>query len=153
MTAILNRWPDLRGVLFDQPHVVAGASELLRQEGVEARCRVVPGSFFDAVPAGADAYVLKNVVHDWPDEEALAILRTCRGGISESATLQLVERVILGPNEGFDAAFSDLNMLVAPGGQERTEAEYATLLAAAGFRLTKVVPTASDVSVVEATPV
>jgi hypothetical protein len=152
MAAILGRWPDLAGVVFDQAHVVAGAPELLGRAGVAARCQVVAGSFFDAVPVGADAYLLKHVVHDWPDERAAAILRTCRAAMVEPATLQLVERVIAEPNNGPDAAFSDLNMMVAPGGQERTEAEYAALLATAGFRLTRIVPTASDVFVIEAAP-
>jgi hypothetical protein len=113
----------------------------------------VPGSFFDTVCSGGDAYVLKNVIHDWPDAQALTVLQTCRAATEAAAVLLLVERVIPGPNEGPDAAFSDLNMLVSPGGQERTEEEYAALLDAAGFRLTTVVPTASDVSVIEARPV
>ena len=153
IAATLRRWPNLRGVLFDQPHVVAGAPELLRGAGVEDRCEVVPGSFFDAVCSGGDAYVLKNVVHDWPDAQALTVLRTCRMAVGEAAVLILVERVIPGPNEGSDAAFSDLNMLVSPGGQERTEVEYAALLSAAGFRLRTVLPTASDVSVIEASSI
>jgi hypothetical protein len=81
LSAVLNRWPHLRGVVFDQPHVAEHAHELLRRAGVEARCRVVLGSFFDTVPAGGDAYVLKHVVHDWPDEQAIAILRSCRPGL------------------------------------------------------------------------
>jgi hypothetical protein len=152
LAAVLNRWPHLRGVVFDQPHVVQGAPELMRRAGVDARCTVVAGSFFDTVPAGRDAYVMKNVVHDWPDEQAVTILRACRAGMTGSATLQLVERLIQAPNEGPDAALSDLNMLVSPGGQERTEAEYAALLATAGFQLTTVTPTSTDVSVIEAIP-
>jgi hypothetical protein len=139
-------------VLFDQAHVVAGALDLLREAGVEDRCEIVPGSFFDAVRSGGDAYVLKSVVHDWPDAQALDVLRTCRMAVGESAVLLLAGPIMLGPNEGSDAAFSDLNMLVSPGGQERTEAEYAALLSAAGFRLGTVVPTTSDVSVIEARP-
>jgi O-methyltransferase domain/Dimerisation domain len=150
IAAILNRWLALRAVVFDQAHVVAGAPELLTARGVADRCRVEAGSFFDSVPAGSDAYLLKNVVHDWPDDEAIAILRNCRRGMAPHATVLLVERVIPGPNEGADAAFSDLNMLVSPGGQERTRDEYTALLSAAGFRLTRIVPTASDVSLVEA---
>jgi hypothetical protein len=152
ITAMLRRWPGLAGILFDQPHVVAGAPDLLAEAGVEDRCRIVGGSFFETVPSGADAYVFKNVVHDWPDGAATEILRTCRKNVGESATVLLAERIIAGPNEGLDAAFSDLNMLVAPGGVERTEAEYAMLLATAGFRLTAVAPTASDISLVEARP-
>jgi hypothetical protein len=154
LAAVLNRCPDLRGILFDQPHVVAGAADHLRAAGVGDRCQVIAGDFLDSVPAGADAYILKHVIHDWRDDDAVAILAACHASIDGSATLQLIERVIPGSNEdGFDATFSDLNMLVSPGGQERTAAEYATLLAAGGFQLTKVVSTASDESVIEAIPI
>jgi hypothetical protein len=152
LAAILGRWPDAHGVLFDQPHVVAGAPSLLDNAGVAGRCRIVTGSFFDAVPAGGDAYLLKSIIHDWPDAESVAILRNCRQAMAPDATLLLVERVIADRNDGFDAAFSDLNMLVSPGGQERTTAEYAALLAAADLHLTRTVPTASEVTVVEAVP-
>jgi hypothetical protein len=152
LAAILGRWPDLRGVLFDQPHVLAEAPSLLDSAGVAGRCRIVTGSFFDAVPAGGDAYLLKSIIHDWPDAESVAILRNCRRAMAPEATLLLVERVIAGPNHGFDAAFSDLNMLVSPGGQERSTAEYAALLAAADLHLTRAVPTASEVTVIEAVP-
>ena len=153
LTAVLQRWRDLAGVVFDQAHVVADAPERLRAAGVDDRCRVVSGSFFEAVPGGPDAYVLKYIIHDWEEVDAVAILRTCRNAIVETGTLVLVERVIAGPNTGADTAFSDLNMLVGPGGRERTAEEYAALLATAGFRLTAVVPTASEVSVIEAVPV
>jgi hypothetical protein len=139
-------------VVFDQQHVVAGTPDLLASAGVGDRCRVVAGSFFDEVPAGADAYVLKSIVHDWPDDTAVAILRVCRAAMQDSATLLLVERVIFGPNGDPDSAFTDLNMLVGPGGQERTEIEYADLLAAAGLRLARVVPSSSGVSIVESVP-
>jgi len=145
IAAMLRRWPELRGVVFDQPQVV---SEAEPAEGL----RVAAGSFFESVPGGADAYVLKNIVHDWPDDEAVAILRVCQRDMPADAVLLVLERVLPGPNEGLEATMSDLNMLVAPGGEERTEAEYATLLAAAGFRLNRVVPTASFVSIVEAVP-
>jgi hypothetical protein len=150
LAAVLRRNPTLTGVLFDQPHVVAGAAELLATAEVSSRCRVVGGSFFDQVPAGGDAYMLKSIVHDWADDDALAILRKCRQAMADNATLLLFERVV-GPATP-SAAWSDLNMLVGPGGRERTETEYATLLAAADLRLTRVVATASDVSVVEALP-
>jgi hypothetical protein len=152
IAAVLTRWPQVRGVLFDQPHVVADAPRLLADAGVAERCRVVAGSFFDAVPSGSDAYLLKDIVHDWPDEHAIEILRVCRRAMDGPATLLIVERVIPRPNEGYDAAFSDLNMLVMPGGQERTGAEYATLVEASGFRLIDVTPTSSGFSVIEAVP-
>ena len=153
LAAILSRNPSQRGVLFDQPHVVAGASELLGARGVEDRCQVIAGSFFDTVPSGGDAYVLKSIVHDWEDAEALTILRNCRGAMNGSALLLLVERDLGNANQSPAVKFSDLNMLVAPGGRERSEAEYDALLAASGFRRTRTVPTADDVMVIEAAPV
>jgi hypothetical protein len=150
LAAILNRWPEMRGVLFDQPHVVAGAGSLLADAGVADRCRVESGSFFDGVPGGGDAYVLKSIVHDWPDDRAVEILRSCHRGMHDGAVLLLVERVLQGPNEGVEDAFIDVNMLVGPGGQERTEAEYAALLDAAGLRLRGVVRSPSGTCVLEA---
>jgi len=153
LAAILIRWPDLHGVAFDQPHVVAGASELLEAAGVASRCRVESGSFFEAVPSDCDAYVLKHIIHDWPDDQAAEILRVCRRDMPATATLLLLERVIEGRNHARDAAFADLNMLVNTGGRERTKAEFVTLLASAGFRLSRVVPIPSDTSLIEAVPV
>jgi hypothetical protein len=152
LAAILAQHPTLQGVLFDQPHVVSGAEELLMAAGVAERCRVVSGSFFEAVPEGADAYVLKAVVHDWEDNQAIEILATCRRAMSRDATMILVEREVAPPNEGRDAKFSDLNMLVAPGGTERTQDEFATLFTRAGFRLSRSVASASGVSAIEAVP-
>jgi hypothetical protein len=150
LTAMLNRYPQMKGILFDQPHVVAGAPEPLRLAGVAGRCEIVGGDFFTAVPSNVDAYVLKSVVHDWPDEQAIAILRSCREAMASTSTVLLVERVITGPPYLVSSVMSDLNMLVGPGGQERTEAEYRQLLAAAGLALTKAVPTGSGFWVVEA---
>lgn len=152
LAAILTRHPALRGVLFDQPHVVAGAPPLLEQTGVQSRCRVVPGDFFDAVPTDGDAYVLKAVLHDWEDPQALAILQTCCRAMPATARLLVIERLLAGPNQGPETAFSDLNMLVGPGGQERTEAEYQALLTAAGFQPTSTVLAAGGVAVIEAVP-
>ncbi|NMH97807.1 methyltransferase [Pseudonocardia acidicola] len=152
LAAILTGHPSMRGVLFDQPDVVAGASELLERAGVADRATTVGGDFFDAVPEGGDAYLLKAVVHDWPDAESIAILRTCRRAVPAHGTLLLIEQLLDdGPDPG-RAAFSDLNMLVAPGGQERSVDDYRSLLAAAGFHLVRAVPTTSDVFVLEATP-
>jgi hypothetical protein len=152
LTAILIRHPRLRGVLFDRPAVVAAAPALLDAAGVAPRCDVVGGDFFAAVPDGADAYVLKSVIHDWEDEPATAILRTCRRAIAPDGRLLLVERVIAPPNEGAPAKLSDLNMLVAPGGRERTREEYGALLAAAGFRLAETIPAGGDTQIVEGIP-
>ncbi len=152
LAALLGEYPSLRGVLFDQPHVVSGAAELLSAAGVADRCEVVAGSFFEAVPEGGDAYILKAIVHDWEDEEASAILRSCRQAMPAESALLVVERDLGPPNEGPDGKFSDLNMLVGPGGRERTVDEYRALYEAAGFRLVRVTPTAAGLSVVEGAP-
>jgi hypothetical protein len=138
LAGILARHPGVRGVLFDQPAVVAGAEA----DGVE----VVGGSFFESVPAGGDAYLLKSVLHDWEDEPAIAILRTCRRAARTGTALLVIERGLALPA----TKFSDLNMLVGPGGRERASEEYATLLAAAGYELIGERPTAAGVSVFEA---
>jgi hypothetical protein len=152
LAAILAAHPALQGVLFDQPHVVAHAPELLAAAGVDGRCQVIAGSFFETVPAGADAYVLRNIIHDWEDEDCQRILAVVRRAIPAAGTLLILERTLGLPNEGREAKFSDLNMLVAPGGRERTEAEFAALLAAAGFRLARVVE-ADGSAVLEGLPV
>ena len=147
---ILKRHPGPRGVLFDLPHVVRDAPERFRALGLGDRFRAEGGSFFESVPAGGDAYVLSHVIHDWSEEQCLTILGHCNRAMKPDAKLLIVEMVIP-PGDGMHPAkLLDLAMLVMPGGQERTEAEYADLLEKAGFRLTRVVPTASSASVVEA---
>lgn len=120
------------------------------------RCRVVGGSFFDAVVPGADAYLLKHVIHDWNDAQACAILRTVRSAMPPGGTLLIVEGVyparIDGSLESRGATANDLNMLVSTGGRQRAEAEFDALFAAAGFRLTRVVPTPARVCVIEGEP-
>jgi hypothetical protein len=152
LAALLSAYPTLQGVLFDLPHVVAGADEVLGGAGVADRCRVVDGSFFDSIPEGGDAYVLKMIIHDWEDAESLAILRACRSAMADGASLLLIERVLGPPNEDLVTKLIDLNMLVHPGGRERTLEEYDSLLAAGGFRLAGATPTPAGISVIEASP-
>ena len=109
----------------------------------------MPGDFFVEVPPGGDAYLLKSIIHDWDDERSVRILRTVRDALGATGVLLLVERVLAGPNEGAEAKLSDLNMLVAPGGLERTEVEFDALLAQAGLRRTRTVRTDSTHSVLE----
>lgn len=153
LAAILAANPSLRGILFDQPHVVANAGPVLQAAGIADRCEITGGSFFEAVPEGGDAYLLKSILHDWNDAEAAQILRVCRAAIPAAGKLLLVEQVIAAPNEGLIGKMSDLNMLVTPNGRERTAEEFAELLTSAGLRLTSVIPTASAVSLIEAVPV
>jgi O-methyltransferase/methyltransferase family protein len=143
--ALLSAHPQMRGVVFDQPHVVADAPE-------RERCEVVGGSFFDLVPEGGDAYLLKAIVHDWEDGDAVRILRRCREAIRDDGALLVVERELGPPNECPDAKLSDLNMMVGPGGRERTRDEFAELLARGGFALQSATPSAIGLSVFEAHP-
>ena len=153
LAAVLAAHPAARGVLFDQPGVVAGAEAVLRGAGVADRCEVVGGSFFEAVPGGGDAYLLKAILHDWDDAEAEAILRNCRRAVARGGALLVLERVVAPPNVDPVTKFSDLNMMVMTGGRERAEAEFATLLAAAGFRMAAVVRTETPFSVIEGVPI
>ena len=140
LRGILAATPKLKGVLFDLPQVVARASEILRGD-VAARCQIVGASFFDSVPEGADAYLLKGVIHDWPDEDALRILSNTRRAIRSDGTLLLIERFV--DSGSRPAGLIDLLMLVI-GGRERTEAEFRSLLAAADFSLTRVIQTEAE---------
>jgi hypothetical protein len=152
LTRILNRYPAMRGVLFDQPQVVEKARPLLKGAGLAGRCKVEGGDFFKTAPAGADAYLLGHILHDWDDAKAGLILDNIRRAMPARAKLLLVEYVL---PEGDGTSFGkllDLHMMVMLGGLERTEAEYGRLIADHGFRLTRVVPTAGDISVVEGVP-
>lgn len=146
---VLKRWPDVRGIVFDRDHVVGAARAVLERDGVADRAEAVGGSFFDSVPRGGDAYVLKAIVHDWADDEATEILRAVRASARERAALLVVEKDLGPRNQRPIPKFSDLNMLVNPFGQERTQDEYAALFEAAGFRFVGATPSASGVSVFE----
>ncbi len=153
LAAILKAHPDVRGVVYDAPHVADGAREALRAAGLADRCRVEGGDFFKSVPAGGDAYLMKHIIHDWPDDKATTILRNCRKAVKPGGKLLLVEIVLKPGNEPDLGKILDLEMLVLPSGRERTEAEYAALFAGAGWRLARVVPTKSPVQVIEGEPV
>lgn len=150
LAAILEATPQARGVLFDLPDVVAGAQTVFTEFHVDDRVSVVPGSFFDAVAEGGDAYVLKNVIHDWPDDDAVTILGNVRKVAAPGTNVLLVEFVIPGHDREFAGKWADLEMLLVAGARERTAPEYAQLLSRAGFRMTRVMPTASPLSVIEA---
>jgi hypothetical protein len=149
LAAVLTAHPNLRGVLFDQPHVVSGAHAVLEAAGVTNRCQVIDGSFFETLPYGCDGYVLRTVIHDWDDGDSIRILKVVRGAIADEGTLLLIERIVAPPNEGREAKFSDLNMLVGLGGRERTREEYAELLQQSGFALRRITD-AGIYSVIEA---
>jgi hypothetical protein len=149
LVGLLSAYANLSAVLFDQPHVIANVDPALAGELAD-RCTVIGGDFFVSVPAGADAYVVKSVLHDWPDAEAVTILESCRAAGGAGSTLLIVERALGDANAGADNKFSDLNMLVVPGGQERTVEAYHALLEPAGYRLDRVIETASPMMILEA---
>jgi hypothetical protein len=141
LATILRANPTMRGVLFDLPDVVAGAGQVLENFAVRDRCEVVGGSFFDALPKGGDAYVLRQIVHDWDDDRALAILRNCQAAMTRTGKVLVIERQIVPDHrEAMRVLHADLEMLVNVGGRERTDAEYRSLFEKAGFRLTTIVP-------------
>jgi hypothetical protein len=150
ITAVLQRHTTMKGILFDLPHVIDRAKERIETAGIANRCQLISGSFFDAVPAGADAYFLRHIIHDWDDEKSLTILRNCHQAMSSKAKLLVIESVIPPGNEPFGGKFLDLVMLLIPGGKERTLDEYRTLFGKGGFELTRVVPTGTEVSIIEA---
>ena len=149
---ILGKHDGPRGVLFDLPHVVADAPAFLESHGIANRVTIESGSFFEGVPVGHDAYILSHIIHDWNEDQCQTILQNCRQAIDPNGRLLIVEMVLPEGDAPHPGKMLDMMMLVGPGGQERTPTEYVTLLGKAGFELTKVVPTASAVSIVEAAP-
>ncbi|MEK7806549.1 MAG: methyltransferase [Chloroflexota bacterium] len=144
LATILKANPGMSGILFELPHVVQGATSLLQREGVASRCPVISGDFFESIPLGGDAYIMKGIIHDWGDDRSSQILRNCHRVMSSGAKLLVVDRVISASDE------SDIRMLVmTPGGRERTEAEFRQLYEQAGFQFTRVVSTTSPRSVIE----
>ncbi|WP_198370162.1 methyltransferase [Roseomonas rosulenta] len=152
LTAILLACPGAEGILFDQPKVAASAKRVLSSAGLGQRCEAVGGDFFESVPGGGDAYVMKSVLHDWDNAAAARILRSCRRAMPPGASLLAIERLVGPPNEDPSGKFFDLNMLVQYGAQERTREEFQALLRIGGFDLIDVVTTRSALSIIVATP-
>jgi hypothetical protein len=150
LALILDRYPDVRGVLFDAPDVVAGARGAIDRHVAVGRATRVGGSFFEAVPSGGDAYLLKHIVHDWDDEQALSILTNCRTAMAPNGRVLIVEMVVPAGNAEAAVKHLDVTMLVFTGGRERTEREYRDLLAGAGLRLLRSAATESSFSILEA---
>jgi hypothetical protein len=150
LTSILEKHPQMRGILFDVAHVIAGAIPRLEQAGLSGRCSTATGDFFKAVPAGGDAYLMKHIIHDWDDERALKILANIRSAMNPGGRIILLESVLASSNEPDFGKLIDLEMLVMPGGRERTADEFRALFQRAGFTVTKIVSTKSPLSVIEA---
>ncbi|HXG68578.1 MAG TPA: methyltransferase [Blastocatellia bacterium] len=149
LATILRKYPQMQGVLYDAPHVIAGAQELIEVQGVSDRCEMVSGDFFASVPEGGDAYIMKHIIHDWEDEKAIRILRNCYRVMNAGGRVLVVEMVIPEGNAPSPGKFLDLEMLLFLHSHERTEAEYRALYEQAGFKLTRIVPTQSPYSVIE----
>jgi hypothetical protein len=154
IAAILQKYPDMKGILFDLNHVVRGAGDYLRAMGVADRCRAESGNFFESVPAGGDTYIMKNIIHDWDDERAIAILKNIAARLkgNPSGKVVLLEFVLTSGNEPHFGKWADIEMLALPGGRERTSEEYRELFERAGLRLTRTVPTQTPQCVIEAIP-
>lgn len=149
LMAILHRYPALKGILYDLPQVVERAAPRFTAAGLADRCRLLSGDFFQEVPPGADAYLMRHIIHDWDDEKSLTILRNCYRAMRPGAKLLLVESVIPPGNEPMGAKFLDLTMMLIPGGLERTAEQFRALYEQAGFELTKIAPTTTEISVLE----
>lgn len=151
LTKLLDMNGHIKGVLFDRPDVVERTSSVFESSKNE-RCQFIGGDFFKAVPEGGDVYIMRHIIHDWSDLKALKILKSCRAAISDSGRLLIVEGVIAPGNGPSPFKWLDLVMMLCWGGSERTEDQYAALLKNAGFDLIRVIPTKSDVSIIECGP-
>lgn len=149
LAAVLRKWPQAQGTLFDSESVVEGAPAVLEGAGVADRCSVVAGTFFESVPSGGDAYLLKHIVHDWDESNVLQILRNVRAAMPNNAKVLVIESVVPDDDREHLSKMLDLEMLVVATGRERTAIEYAELLRAAGFRFTRIIPTVGPMSIVE----
>jgi O-methyltransferase domain/Dimerisation domain len=157
LAGILTANPALTGVLFDLPQVVDRAITPMHALGLAGRCEIVGGDFFEMAPAGGNAYLLKHVIHDWNDDRAAAILRACRRAMGAEAKLLIIECVypprVDQSDESRGATANDVNMLVCTGGRQRSEEEFRALYEAAGFKLTRIIPTQTTVKIIEGVPV
>jgi hypothetical protein len=149
LASILAKYPSVKGVLYDMPAIVADARKLLTDYGVINRCETIGGNFFDSVPKGADAYMMKHIIHDWNDEQCITLLKNCRNAMNKGGKILVVEMIVPEGNEPSPAKFLDLQMLLYLPGCERTETEYRELFHKAGFELSRIVPTMSPFSVIE----
>lgn len=151
LMAVLDKAPNAKGIVFDEEYVVAETKKILAQKGYTNRCETAAGSFFDFIPANADAYIMKMVLHDWNDEQSLQILKNFNKAMKQGSKLLVLESVIPEGNEPHPGKFMDINMLAMTGGMERTEKEFASLFAKAGLKLSRVIHTHTPLfSIVEA---
>ena len=151
LSSLLQRFPHLSGILFDRPEVIRNAREALKTVRVGANIEPVAGDFFEALPAGADAYILKYIIHDWDDDHCIRLLANCRRAMAPGGRVLIVESVLSDRPDSVLTKLLDLEMLVMTGGgRERTEQEFCSLLTRAGLEFSRLIPTQSPVSVIEA---
>ena len=150
LMSIVQKHPGMRGILFDLEHVIAGAKPRIEQAGLDGRITTMTGDFFKAVPKGGDAYIMKHIIHDWDDDRAATILENIRQAMQPGGRVILLESVLTPANQPDFGKLIDLEMLLMPGGRERTADEFRALFARAGFAVTRIVPTTSPLSVIEA---
>ena len=153
IAAVLKRYPAMHGILFDLGHVAARARENVKASGIADRCQVIEGSFFETIPAGADAWLFRHIIHDWTDEQSAAILSRCRKVMPPEGRVLIVECVVPAGNAPSISKDMDMTMMTFPGGIERTETEFRALLEESGFQLTSVTPTTTMISIIEGKPV
>jgi len=151
LATILSRNPHMKGTLYDMPHVIAGAKDGPLKPVMD-RCTLSSGDMFSSVPAGTDAYIMKHIIHDWPDDVCINILKACRKSINPGGKLLVVDNVIQPGNDFAPGKFLDIQMLIFPGGCERTEKQFRDLFAVSGWQLSRVIPTAAPESIVEGVP-
>jgi hypothetical protein len=149
LIATLKKYPSMRAVLYDLPHVIERARVGIAAAGLADRCQLIAGDFFKSIPAGSDAYFFRHIIHDWDDEKSTTILVNCRKALSAGGRILVVESIIPPGNEPNFGKDLDLTMLVMPGGQERTEEEYRQLFRGAGLRLARIIPTSGEMSILE----
>ena len=151
LSLIIDHVPGLKGILFDRPEVIQSAGDVLKAAGHAGQIQVIAGDFFESVPTGADAYIMKHILHDWDDDHCIRLLSNCRQAMAPGGRVLIVDFVLSEGPESIITQLIDLEMLVMTrGGRERTEQEYSSLLASAGLDLTRLIPTQSPVSVLEA---
>jgi hypothetical protein len=150
ISSVLVANPSMKGILYDLPQGSAEARSLLQAKGVEDRCRIKTGSFFDSIPSGGDVYVLSRILHDWPDDKAATILANCRKAIRDDGTLLIRDSVI--SDNDVQGSTMDITMMIMTGGKERTEAEWKNLLQSAGFALNRVYKKQGQFDLIEAKP-
>jgi len=152
LAGILKANPKASGILFDLPSVIDGAIPLLKEEGILERVELVPGDFFQSIPKGADIFLMKHIIHDWDDNSSIKILKNIRSAMNDGGKVLIIEMVVPEGNEPSPSKIMDILMMIMEGGKERTEEEYRTLLKAADLKLTRIIPTKSPYSLVEAEP-